>query len=254
VLVVHLYARFVAGCTLLVVMSGAAVTTAHGLYQNIHLAAAAVDALLILGLAVWARRWGVLAILVVEGATRASGPVLGTAHAVLGAMLFAAVAAICLQTSWQGEPERVRDFGWPSLRFLSRAVAFLVAVQVGFGAGFRHSAVGVLPHLLGALVVALFIVILGAFVTTQFPKHASLRPLAVAFMTITAIQVFLGLTAFLMRLMNMSGMAAFLGISVAHVATGSLVFAVSVMLAMEVGRCVQPRAETQTHEIAADKR
>lgn len=229
-------------------MSGAAVTTSHGMYRDLHLAAAVVDALLILGLAIWARKWIALAMVVVAAATPASGPVLGTAHAVLGAMLFATVAGIALSTSkaWEREPECVKDYGWPSLRFLSRAVAFLVAVQVGFGAGFRHSAVGVLPHLLGALVVALFIVILGAFVTTQFPKHGSLRPMAVAFMTITAIQVFLGLTAFLMRLMNMSGMAAFLGISVAHVATGSLVFALSVMLAMEVGRCVRPRVEAQT--------
>ncbi len=128
---------------LLVVMSDAAVTTSHGMYCNVHVAA------------------------------------VGTVHAVLGAMLFAAVAAICLLTSWQGAPELVRDYGWPSLRFLSRAVAFLVAVQVWFGAGFRHSAVGVLPHLLRALLVA------------------------------------------------------FMGISVAHVATGSLVFAASVMLAME---------------------
>jgi hypothetical protein len=30
---------------------------------------------------------------------------------------------------------------------------------------------------------------------------------------------------------------------VAHVATGSLVFALSVLLAMEVQRCVRPRAE-----------
>jgi hypothetical protein len=248
VLVVHLYARFVACCTLLLIMSGAAVTTSHGLYQKIHVAAGVVDGLLILGLAVWVRRWiawSALAIVLVEAVTRSSGPVIGTMHAVLGAMLFAAVAGIVLSTSgaWECEPELVRDYGWPSLRFLSRAVAFLVAVQVGFGAGFRHSAVGVMPHLLGALVVALFIVILGAFLTTQFPKHASLRPMAVAFMTITAIQVFLGLTAFLMRLMNMSGMGAFLGISVAHVATGSLVFALSVLLAMEVQRCVRPRAE-----------
>ncbi len=136
----------------------------------------------------------------------------------------------------------MQDYGRPTLRFLSGAAAFLVAVQVGFGAGFRHSAVGVMPHLLGALVVALFIVIVGAFVTHQFPKHPSLRPMAVAFMTITGIQVFLGLTAFLMRLMQMAGTLAFLAISVAHVATGNVTFAMSVMLALEIRRSVLPRA------------
>jgi len=99
-----------------------------------------------------------------------------------------------------------------------------------------------MPHLLGALVVVLFIVIVGSFVTTQFPKHASLRPRAVAFMVIAAIQVFLGMAAFLLRLMPLSGTLLFLGISVAHVATGSLTLAVSVMLALEVRRCVLPKA------------
>jgi hypothetical protein len=118
---------------------------------------------------------------------------------------------------------------------------FLVAAQVAFGAGFRHSAVSVLPHLLGAMVTALFIMIVGAFVTTQFPNHGSLRPMAVAFMTITGIQLFLGMTAFLMRLKNMAGTRVFLAVSVAHVATGNLILALSVMLALEIRRSVLPR-------------
>jgi hypothetical protein len=245
----HRYAVFVACCTLLLLMSGAAVTSSRG-FQSVHTAAAAVGTLPIAGLCIWLFRtraaWGTLALVIVDGGLGSfSGPIMGTLHAFLAALLFAAVAAISLFTSpsWEREPEFVQDYGWPSLRFLSSAAAFLVAVQVAFGAGFRHGAVGVLPHLLGALVVALFIMIVGAFVTHQFPKHGSLRPVAVALMTITGIQVFLGMAAFLMRLMNMAGTIAFLGISVAHVATGSLTFAVSVMLTMEIRRSVLPRAE-----------
>jgi len=245
---------FVAFWTLLLVMSGAAVTSSHDLprqvlFQNIHIAVGVIDIFLLVGLSLRLGRdgWSVLAIAGVDAALGwygAVGPVTGTLHAFLAALLFVAVAATSLRTSpsWQCDPELVQDYGRPSLRFLSSAAAFLVAAQVGFGAGFRHSAVGVMPHLLGALVVVLFIVIVGAFVTTQFPKHPSLRPMAVAFLTITGIQVFLGLAAFLMRLMNMAGTLVFLGISVAHVATGSLTFAVSMMLAMEIRRCVLPRA------------
>jgi hypothetical protein len=264
---VHLFARFVAFCTLLLVMSGAGVTSSRGqprqaLFQNVHVAAAVADTFLIVGLLIWLFRagarawlprvgWSTLAVLVVDAGLGAlqqhgsSGPLAGTLHAWLAALLFAAVAAIALFTSssWQREAELVRDYGWPSLRFLSSTAAFLVAVQVGFGAGFRHSAVGVMPHLLGALVVAIFIIIVGAFVTTQFPKHASLRPMAVAFMTITGIQVFLGMGAFLMRMMNTAGSLVFLTISVAHVATGSLTLAAGVMLAIEIRRGVLPRAQ-----------
>lgn len=257
----HLFALFVAFCTLLLVMSGAAVTSSRDQprqvsLQNLHMAAAVAGALLIAGLIVWLIRtgaqtwprrvgWSTLALLVIDAALgKFQGPVAGTLHAALAALLFAAVVAIALFTSpsWQRDPDLVQDYGWPSLRFLSGAAAFLVAVQVGFGAGFRHSAVGVLPHLLGALVVALFIMIVGAFVTHQFGKHAALRPMAVAFMAITGIQVFLGMTAFLFRMMETSGNLVFLAISVAHVATGSVTFAVSVMLAIEIRRSVLPRA------------
>jgi hypothetical protein len=242
----HLYAVFIAFSTLLVVMSGAALTSSRGLFQNVHMAAGVADAFLIAGLSIWRRRgWSILAIVMVDaGLGKFQGPVAGILHACLAALLFAGVAAISLFTSrsWQGDSELVQDYGRPSLRFLSGAAALLVALQIAFGAGFRHNAVGVLPHLLGAMVAALFIMIVGVFVTTQFPKHRSLRPMAVAFMTITGIQVFLGMAAFLMRLMNMAGTRVFLAISVAHVATGSLVLAVSVMLALEIRRSVLPRA------------
>ncbi len=173
------------------------------------------------------------------------GPAAGTLHAGLAALLFAAVAAIAQFTSpsWQRAPELAQDYGWPSLRTLSSAAAFLVAVQIGFGAGFRHSAVGVLPHLLGALIVALFVMVVGAFVTHQFGQHPVLRPLAVTFMVVTGVQAFLGMTAFLLRLMETAGTLLFLAISVAHVAAGSVTFALSVLLAIEVRRSVLPRAQ-----------
>jgi hypothetical protein len=243
----QLYAVFVAFSTLLVVMSGAAVTSSRGLFQNVHMAAGVADAFLIAGLSIWRRRgWSILAIVIVDaGLGKFQGPVAGILHACFAALLFAGVAAISLFTSrsWQRDPELVQDYGRPSLRFLSVTAALLVALQIVFGAGFRHSAVGVLPHLLGAMVAALFIMIVGVCVTTQFPKHRSLRRMAAAFMTITGIQVFLGMAAFLMRLMNMAGTRVFLAISVAHVATGSLVLAVSVMLALEIRRSVLPRAQ-----------
>jgi hypothetical protein len=237
----HLFSMFVVGWTLLTIMSGAAVTSSRGLFQNAHMMAGLIDAVLIAGLVIWRRRgWSILALVAAE----AGSGKLGFVHACLAALLFASVAAINLFTSpsWQEDPELVQDYGRPSLRFLSSAAAVFVALQIGFGAGFRHGAVSVLPHLLGAMAVALFIMIVGAFVTHQFPKHRSLRPLATAFMTITGIQVFLGMATFLMRLMNMAEMPVFLATSASHVATGNLTFAVSVLLALEIRRSVLARA------------
>ena len=97
--------------------------------------------------------------------------------------------------------------------------------------------------MIGALIVALFIMIVGAFVSNQFPRHTTLKPIAVALMIITGIQVFLGMTAFLMRMMNVAGSTAWLVVSVTHVATGSLTFAAIVMLSIEIRRDVRPREQ-----------
>ena len=148
-------------------MSGAAVTSSHDHYRSLHTAAAMVDALLIAGLCAWRRAgWISLTVLAVDAGLGRfqGGPVTGTLHALLAALLFASVVAMAFETSasWQREPDLVRDYGRPSLRFLSSAAVFLIVVQIGFGAGLRHSAVGVMPHLLGALVVAIFIMIVGS--------------------------------------------------------------------------------------------
>jgi hypothetical protein len=253
----HIFALAIAAAMLLLAMSGAAVTSLHDQptqagYESFHLIFSIVVFVLILALAIVLARtksqaagWTALAIATAEGGLghHASGPVTGTLHAILAAVLFAALSAIVLSTSrtWSQEPELVRDYGWPSLRFLSSATAVLVAIQVGYGAGFRHSAVGVFPHLIGALIVALFIMIVGAFVSNQFPRHATLKPIAVALMIITGIQVFLGMTAFIMRMMNIAISMVWLAVRVAHVATGSLTLAAIVMLAIEIRRDVLPR-------------
>jgi hypothetical protein len=232
-------------------------TSSHdrpALLQNLHAAAAAGDIFLIGGLCVrlardgapsWLSRlgWSTFALFMADAALGAFGSA-GTLHACFSALVFVGVAAIALFTSaaWQRDPEYVQDYGWPSLRFLSKATALLVATQVGFGAGFRHRAVGVMPHLLGAMLVAIFIMILGAFVTNQFPKHAVLRPMAVTFMAMSGVQVLLGFGAFLLRMMEPAGQSYFLAISVAHVAIGSMTLALSVILAIEIQRSVLPRA------------
>jgi heme A synthase len=276
----HLYALIVNFCALLLVMTGAALTSSQiqtkpavntiALFGNVHNGVATTVALLSIGLAIWLSRaekrtwlislgWITSAAVILDGwlgwLTRGShatpqppAGALGTLHACLAALVFVAFASIALATSrtWACDPELVQDYGWPSLRSLSAFAAFLVAVQVGFGAAFRHNLVSVMPHLLGALVVALFIMIVGAFASNQFPKHGSLRWMAVTLMVITGIQVFLGMTAFIMRLMvtGTTVSTAYLTISVAHVATGSLTLAASTLLAIEIRRCVRPRDQT----------
>ena len=72
-------------------------------------------------------------------------------------------------------PEMVDDHGWPSLRSLAIIVPLVVLTQIALGAGFRHGAISVMPHMVGAMVVTLVILFVGAFVLQQFPTHRALR-------------------------------------------------------------------------------
>ena len=77
-------------------------------------------------------------------------------------------------------PEIVEDHGWPSMRSLSIILPLVVLTQVALGAGFRHGALSVMPHVVGAMVVIMVLLMMGAFVMQQFPTHRTLRPAGIA--------------------------------------------------------------------------
>ena len=121
-------------------------------------------------------------------------------------------------------------------------------VQIGLGAGFRHRAFGLMPHVIGAMLVPLVILLTAMFVLNQFPKHRALRPAAVGLLTITLVQIFLGIAAYVARINAAEYPLAMVLTTVAHVATGGLTLAASVVLAIQIRRNVHARAsETADH-------
>jgi len=204
---------------------------------------------------VWMRRlgWVALSLVVAQGLLGGATVLLlqpapvSIAHACLAQLFFSVTVAIAVFTSrkWQEGPEPVEDYGWPSLRSLALLTPVLVLLQIGLGAGFRHRAFGLLPHVTGAMIVPLVILLLGSFVLHQFPKHRSLRPAAVGLLTITFAQVVLGILAYIARMNAADYPLAMVLTTVAHVATGGLTLAASVVLAIQIRRNVQARsAET----------
>jgi heme A synthase len=232
------------------------------LWQQIHWITAAVVGLLTIGFAIWLQRaeigsgirrlsWYAVAILAIgaflgEPRVLAALPELASiAHALLAQLFFAATAALalCTSPSWERGPELVKDSGWPSLRSLAVITPSLVVLQALLGAAFRHNATGVMPHILGAMVVLLLILVFGMFVMQQFPQHAALRPAAVALMVITFVQLTLGVTVITMEALTNETTGAVVIATVAHVAIGALTVAASVVLAIQVRRNVQPATD-----------
>jgi len=126
---------------------------------------------------------------------------MGLLHAVLAQVLLAGTVAVAILTapSWKRPPEHVGDYGWPSLRSLAVLLPVLVLTQVVLGAGFRQRISGLMPHIIGAMLVALLILIVCAFTLQQCPTHTILRAAAKTLMVATFAQIFLGIAAYTVR-------------------------------------------------------
>ena len=242
------------------VVAGSAASPAHFL-------GAIVLGALTLGLVLWlvvadsrpaSRRlaWITLAIAALEGVAglpqvQSTVPhTAGIMHACLAPLFFAALIAIATVTSraWSRGPELVSDYGWPSMRSLAIMTPVLVLIQIALGAAFRQKALTLLPHVLGAMFVALVILLESIFVLQQFPAHRALRPAAKTLLGVAFGQVFLGMTALIMKSMADETALAVVVTVAAHVTGGAVTLATTVVLSILIRRNVQPRVEEDSEK------
>jgi hypothetical protein len=245
----HRLAIVVAVLALLLVISGAIVTTqAPDLsFKPIHQHAAEGIGTLAIILAIWlivttpgARVLGGL-LIAMTAATSVLGalpenPNSGTFHATAAQILFALTWAAVIVTSrgWTEGKDLVPDQGWPSLRSLAVVMPVFVLIQVGLGAAFRHKAMGVMPHLVGAMIVALLILCECLFVSQPYPKHGTLRPASNLLLGMTCAQVFLGIAVFTVLLINTASPMVLLLSTAAHVSVGAITLAAALGLSLQI--------------------
>ncbi|HLK50146.1 MAG TPA: hypothetical protein VKT49_18505 [Bryobacteraceae bacterium] len=254
----HRFAILVALGAFALILSGALVTSNDpqpaAFLRQAHAITAVSAGILAAALGLWFRGagWFLLAAVVVEAALGGRSPAIGTFHAFLAQLIFAGTVAIALATSrsWRESPEQVNDSGRLSLRTLSLWALGLLIIQVGLGAAYRHKAMGVMPHIINALLVTLVLLLLGVLVTNQYPEHGWLRPAAKLLIGITFTQVMLGMGAFITRLMMAEGTLPVVVIGVTHVAVGSLTLATTVALTLLIRRCV---SACRSADVAADE-
>ena len=165
-------------------------------------------------------------------------------HACIAQLFFSLTVAMAVFTSagWRREPVLFEDSGWPSIRSLAIAAPILVLAQIALGAGFRHRAFGIMPHVVGAFVVTALVLMVAIFVVVQFGQNPDLRRSAISLMGITCVQVLFGVAAYLMRMTAGVGAPTtqLIVYTVIHVAVGALTMAASVVLAIHVLRSVRP--------------
>ena len=140
--------------------------------------------------------------------------------------------------SWIEPSPQVDDPGRVPLRTLSAIAVVLIVLQVGLGAAVRHREMSAVPHIVGALIVTIVLLLLAILVTHQFPEHPALNPAARTLIGLTFTQVMLGMAAFITRLMAEESSLAVTIPSVTHVAVGSLTLAATVVLTLLIHRNV----------------
>jgi len=172
------------------------------------------------------------------------GPVaaIQVAHAIFSQGLLASAFVAVLETSprWTGASQ-FADGGWPSLRQLAWVTPAVTMLQIALGAAYRHKAVGLVPHVSWAFATAICVMMAGTFVLAQESSGALLRRVSIWLLSLTCLQVLLGVAAYLARI---DAGATWAGIApVAHIATGSLVMAFACVWSAVVWRDARPAAQ-----------
>jgi len=204
----------------------------------------------------WVRRLGVFALLAVIAQGLLGGltvklmlplPV-STAHATLAQLFFCTTVSLAVFTSrsWmEARALSAEQKGTVPLRYLCTAALVMILLQLIIGSTLRHSATWdqhlptqlILAHTGGALAV---VIALGSAALTVLRRHNGqnllTRPATLALMLLV-IQLFLGVAAYITRLHSPSDpqpLNPMVGITVAHVACGALVFATTIVLTLRV--------------------
>lgn len=151
---------------------------------------------------------------------------LAIAHASLAEVCFALIAAI-IAGYYGGAPARGQTVSWA-------AVAALFAQGV-VGAAVRHQALGIIPHVIGAVVAGGIAMWASLRVLARHLDDGNLPRPALGVLGFTALQIFSGVAAYSARAASIDDpqpMPLTIWTTVAHVVIGALTLSSAIVLAM----------------------
>lgn len=192
--------------------------------------------------------------------------VVSAAHATLAQLFFCITVSLAVFTSrsWMEEGPAIEERGSVAIRHVCVAAAITIFVQLIIGATLRHSATWdkplptdlLLTHIGGAIAVT---VLLATAAVTILRRHSEVtfltRPARIA-LTLLGIQLLLGIAAFITRTMSPSDpqpLNPMVGITVAHVACGALVFATTIVLTLRTFKVLRAAEKVYKLETAPQR-
>lgn len=231
-------------------------------FEYSHRVVAGIVASMTLVLAVWIavaeprrqiRRlgWNALALVIAQavlGGIRVldhDPGVLATLHAIIGQLFFVVLVSLALFLSpwWRRDLPTYEDNGSPRAATVAGWTTFVVFVQLILGACFRHAVLGIIPHIVGACVVTVFVIWTGRVVRNRFRSVPELRRGSALLHSAFGIQVLLGITTYWgIQYVHDSTNPTVLydTLTVSHVLFGAFTLASSLLLALSCYRMTPP--------------
>jgi cytochrome c oxidase assembly protein subunit 15 len=213
----------------------------------------------------WIRRLAVLALAAVIAQGLLGGLTVklmlplavSAAHATLAQLFFCTTVSLAVFTSssWMKDRPTVEEQGSLAVRYTCVAAAVTIFLQLIIGATLRHSATWdkplptdlLLTHIAGAVAVTL---LLGSASLMILRRHRGetflTRPAQIA-LSLLVVQLFLGVAAYLTRVASPNDpqpLNPMVGVTVAHVACGALVFATTIVLTLRAFKVLRSHASS----------
>lgn len=201
----------------------------------------------------WVRRLGLLALAGVIAQGLLGGLTVklmlplavSTAHATLAQLFFCTTVSLAVFTSasWIKTRPTIEEQGSLAVRYVCVAAASTIFLQLVIGATLRHSATWdkplptdlLLTHVGGAIAVTLLVGTAALMILRRHRRETFLvRPAKIA-LSLLALQLCLGVAAYLTRVASPNDpqpLNPMVGVTVAHVACGALVFATTIVLTL----------------------
>ena len=233
-------------------------------FEYTHRVIAGVVAILTFILAIWVIRaerrpvarhlaWSAFALVIAQAALggfrvlEGNPELSATAHATIAQIFFIMLVGLSIYLSpwWQSEHAQLDDSGAPPVRYLTVWTTAAILGQILLGAAFRHGALGIAPHLVGAGVVTALVVWTGRTVKNRFRESRDLRRGVIFLHSFFGTQFLLGLAAWWAMTHAWTAVqptSLYVVLTVAHVLGGALTLASSVLLTMYCFRLIRPAA------------
>lgn len=172
------------------------------------------------------------------------GPYPAIAHALTAHLLLALAAMMALLSHPQVDRYQAPfyDQGSPSLRSLAKYLPAIVFLQMLLGACYRHNAIGLTAHLLGACLAGAILFYVCTGVMTVASKYRAIHVPASALLWLTILQMALGVAAYYGRVVDGGQSLKQFPSAVytlTHTATGALTLASTILLSLQIFRHVQ---------------